>query len=158
MTKQKQLFLAHCRFNEPFPYSPSCPPSKTQNQVSANLKPLHSGTKITPHSISTPNILKKEIKEEKHSTLKVTQPLDILRGMPSDKSRKSSRDLPTRDDIQEFSFRLRDDLKVKVQAEVPYQWQERLDEIARQLKVKKLELYRYIIGDFLGEVKPDKDT
>ena len=77
------------------------------------------------------------------------KPRETSRDLP----RGKSRDLPTRDDIQEFSFRLRDELKIKVQAEVPHQWQKELDEIARQLDVKKLELYRYILGEFLGKVR-----
>ena len=69
-----------------------------------------------------------------------------------EKARDLPRELPTRDEIQEFSFRLRDDLKVKVQAEVPHQWQEELEDMARALRVKKLELYRFMIGEFLGKV------
>ena len=77
---------------------------------------------------------------------------DTLRETSRDKSRGKRRGLPTRDEIQEFSFRLRDELKVKVQAEVPHGWQKDLEEIARALDVKKLELYRFIIGEFLGKV------
>ena len=73
-------------------------------------------------------------------------------------NRRKSRDLPARDKIQEFSFRLRDELKVKVQAKVPHQWQKELEEIARELNVKKLELYRFIIGEFLGKVRRKKAT
>lgn len=76
---------------------------------------------------------------------------------PRNKNRQSSRDLPTRDEVQEFSFRLRDELKVKVQAEVPHHWHGELEQIARDLDVKKLELYRFIIGEFLGKVRR-KDT
>ena len=72
---------------------------------------------------------------------------------PREESRGKRRSLPTRDEIQEFSFRLRDDLKVKVQAEVPHQWQTDLEGIARELDVKKLELYRFILGEFLGKVR-----
>ena len=82
---------------------------------------------------------------------------DISRGISRDNSRDNSRGksrgLPTRDEIQEFSFRLRDELKVKVQAEVPHQWQKELDAIARELDVKKLELYRFVLGEFLGKVR-----
>ncbi len=64
---------------------------------------------------------------KKKPTSNPTQARDIMREMPRDMSsevpRENSRDLPTRDEIQEFSFRLRDELKVKVQAEVPHQWQ-----------------------------------
>lgn len=90
------------------------------------------------------------------STSNSTQVIDMSRKLSRDIPREDSRDLPTRDDIQEFSFRLRDTLKVKIQAEVPYEWQGQLEEISRHLKVKKLELYRFIIGNFLGEVKPRK--
>jgi hypothetical protein len=51
---------------------------------------------------------------------------DKSRKKPRGRSRKEMReqplDLPTRDEIQEFSFRLRHELKVKVQAEVPHSW------------------------------------
>jgi hypothetical protein len=70
-----------------------------------------------------------------------------------DHQRGKSRDLPSREEIQEFTFRLRDELKVKVQAEVPHPWQKELEEIARGLDVKKLELYRFILGEFLGKVR-----
>ena len=73
-------------------------------------------------------------------------------------SRISPRDFPTRDEIQEFTFRMRDEVKVKVQAEVPHLWQKELQEIARELDVKKLELYRFIIGEFLCKVKRKGDT
>ena len=97
----------------------------------------------------------------KKSTSKVTRQRDKSREVSSDKTRQKSREkplepevpLPTRDEIQEFSFRLRDELKVKVQAEVPHTWQKELDEVARTLDVKKLELYRFILGEFLGKVK-----
>ena len=78
---------------------------------------------------------------------------DTSRGKPRDNTRKKSRALPTREEIQGFSFQLRDELRVKIQAEVPHQWQTELEETARELNVKKLELYRFIIGEFLGKVK-----
>ena len=80
---------------------------------------------------------------------------EIPLGKTRDISRGQSGDLPTRDEIQEFSFRLRDTLKVKVQAEVPHEWQNELEEIARELNVKKLELYRFIYGQFLGKVREE---
>jgi len=81
-----------------------------------------------------------------------THQSDHLRDEPRDNPREKSRELPTRDEIQEFSFRLRDELKVKVQAEVPADWQDELEQIARDLDIKKLELYRFILGRFLGKV------
>jgi hypothetical protein len=97
-------------------------------------------------------------KEEQISTSKVTGIRNPSRDFPLEKSRGKPRDLPTRDAIQEFSFQLRDELKVKVQAEVPYGWQTELEEVARQLRVKKLELYRFIIGEFLGKLKQEPTT
>ena len=92
-------------------------------------------------------------KDAPSSTRKVASPRDRSRESSRKKSRAISRELPTRDEVQEFSFRLRDELKVKVQAEVPHQWQKELEQLARQLDVKKLELYRFILGEFLGKVK-----
>ena len=94
------------------------------------------------------------------TTQKSARPRAVPRDGSSDSSREKLRgnptDLPSRDEIQEFSFRLRDELKVKVQAEVPHQWQKELEEIARKLDVRKLELYRFIIGEFLGRVRQKK--
>lgn len=90
-------------------------------------------------------------------TRKVTRLRDNSRNtssdIPREKSREKLREFPSRDEIQEFSFRMRDSLKVKVQAEVPHDWQTELENLARDLNVKKLELYRFIIGEFLGKVK-----
>jgi hypothetical protein len=105
--------------------------------------------------------MKRKEREEKsnpasESTSKVTwqreTSRDITRDDVRDHSLEMSREWPNRDEIQEFSFRLRDELKVKVQAEVPHSWQKELEQIALQLDVKKLELYRYIIGQFLGKI------
>lgn len=97
-----------------------------------------------------------EQSDSKDSTRKVTRARDTSRENPRKKSRESSRALPTRNEIQAFSFRLRDELKVKVQAEVPHKWQTELEEISHNLNVKKLELYRFILGEFLGKVKRKK--
>jgi hypothetical protein len=101
----------------------------------------------------------KEFRQKENSqindqiTQDITQTRNNSRGKSIKTSRSIPRDLPSRDDIQKFSFHLRDQLKVKVQAEVPYKWQKELEEIARHLNVKKLELYRFIIGEFIGKVK-----
>ena len=99
--------------------------------------------------------------KESRTTSKVTRKSTQTRDLPLDKSREIShslssdipralsRELPTRDEIQEFSFRLRDTLKVKLQAEVPHEWQVEIEDIASELNVKKLELYRFIYGQFL---------
>jgi len=104
----------------------------------------------SPERLITPERAR-PINEER--SIKVTPSRKSSRDISSEPSREKQRELPTRDEIQEFSFRLRDELKVKVQAEVPYQWQDELEETARRLKVKKLELYRYILGQFLGKTK-----
>jgi hypothetical protein len=95
-------------------------------------------------------------KSTREGTRKLTRALDTPRELPREKRREALRELPTRDEIQEFSFRLRDELKVKVQAEVPHEWQDEFEDIARRLKVKKLELYRFILGEFLGKVQRRK--
>ena len=98
---------------------------------------------------SQPPIAAIEEKEKpKNSTQKVTRSREKSRGL--------SRSLPTRDEIQMFSFQMRDEFKVKVQAEVPHNWGKELEELAIKLDVKKLELYRFIIGEFLGKVQRKK--
>jgi hypothetical protein len=89
-------------------------------------------------------------------TQEITQELEKPRTASSENPRNKFRKYPTREEIQEFSFRLRDQLKVKVQAEVPHRWQKELEDVARELNVKKLELYRYMIGEFLDKVKRKK--
>ena len=105
--------------------------------------------------------LKRKAGEEKansasESTPKVTWSREPSSGHPREETRddlrETSREKPSRDEIQEFSFRLRDELKVKVQAEVPHSWQDELEQIALNLDVKKLELYRFILGKFLNKV------
>jgi hypothetical protein len=107
-------------------------------------------------SIYSDALKRKENEEKATSTQESTPKITWIRETSSDNPRDSSRGLsrgsPTRDEIQEFSFRLRDDLKVKVQAEVPHAWQKELEQIALHLDVKKLELYRFIIGKFLEKV------
>jgi len=94
----------------------------------------------------------KATKATRKFTPKPTRKSAHVRDSSREEPREDVREFPTRDEIQEFSFRLRDELKVKVQAEVPHGWQEELEEIARQLKVRKLELYRFILGEFLERV------
>jgi hypothetical protein len=89
-------------------------------------------------------------------TQEITSEREKSRNSSSDNPRKGKNKYPTREEIQEFSFQLRDQLKVKVQAEVPHRWQKELDDLARELNVKKLELYRYMIGEFLEKVRRKK--
>jgi hypothetical protein len=92
------------------------------------------------------------------ATQEITLERDKPRIASSENPRKKTSKYPTREEIQEFSFRLRDQIKVKVQAEVPHRWQKELEEVARELNVKKLELYRYMIGEFLDKVKRKKGS
>ena len=102
-----------------------------------------------------------EEKEDQAVTPKNTSvrdnPRDFLREGVSQSLDKSSRQarkaLPSRDDIQELSFRLRYEVKVKVQAEVPVEWKAKLEKIAFDLKIGKVELYRFILGEFLGQIE-----
>lgn len=124
------------------------PKLKRPDDPFAKLSDLPTDQKLF---ISTETPAPKEVDTSTTQTRDTSR--DTLREKPRDTSRGASRNLPTRDEIQEFSFQLRDELKVKVQAEVPYRWQDELEELARQLHVKKLELYRFILGEFLGKVR-----
>ena len=114
--------------------------------VSPTPKPGVSKKPLTGKEKSTPIVTRKSTRLREPSS-------DLPRARSRDKSREKSRNLPTRDEIQEFSFRLRDELKVKVQAEVPHQWQAELKAMADELDVRRLELYRFILGEFLGKVR-----
>ena len=115
--------------------------NKTISVYSDALKRKATEEKVTPTQERTPKVT---WTREPSSD----PPREEIREHP----RENSSERPTRDDVQEFSFRLRDELKVKVQAEVPYSWQKELEQIALQMNVKKLELYRFIIGKFLNKV------
>ena len=102
------------------------------------------------HPQPTPNSTSKVTLE---STRITTPARDKLRDNPRTLSRQADVPYPNRNEIQTFSFQLRDAWKVKVQAEVPHEWQKELEEIAHTLNIKKMELYRFIFGEFLGKVK-----
>jgi len=109
----------------------------------------HKATReVTPKAKRTHELVREESRANLRGTVR-----DESRVKSRENGRITSRELPTRDEIQEFSFRLRDAINVKVQAEVPHQWQEELELHARRLDVKKLELYRFILGEFLGKVR-----
>jgi hypothetical protein len=69
-----------------------------------------------------------------------------------------SRPLPSTDEIEEFSFKLRNEHSVQVQALLPEAWKRELEDMAYRLRVGKLELYRFIFGEFLKKVKRKKAT
>ena len=116
--------------------------SKVTRKTTQTPTQARENDRDTSRESSRNNTRKKSRKRVSHTSRTTARPV----------SPKKLRGLPTRDAIQEFSFRLRDEFRVKVQAEVPPDWQKELDDIARDLNVKKLELYRYILGDFLGKV------
>ena len=103
---------------------------------------------LKQHKASTPDLTPKDARGRDKSRIDSRAP---SREGPRQKERKNPRELPTRDQIQEFSFRLRDEIKVKMQTEVPYEWKIELEQMAFELNVGKLELYRMIIGRFLGK-------
>lgn len=108
--------------------------------------------------VKSPTPASRKEKEVHEATPRATREPTRVSDISRERSRGIPRDLPTREEIQGFSFSLRDELKVKVQAEVPHRWQDELEEIALKLKVKKLELYRFIIGEFLGKVQRKDQT
>ena len=123
--------------------------------ASGAMRPITGNEKSTP--VSARDATQKPTrKKEPSSGLSSDKSREKPRGRSRKETREQPLDLPTRNEIQEFSFRLRDELKVKVQAEVPHSWQRELAELARQLDVKKLELYRFVLGEFLGKVKRKK--
>ena len=118
-----------------------------------------SNKKISVYADAIKNQKEDAQKVTQDSTQKITHTRDHSREkkreIPRKSSRINSRDLNdinmTREEIQEFTFHMRDVVKVKMQLEVPPEWREELKEIAFQLNVGKLELYRIIIGRFLGK-------
>jgi hypothetical protein len=140
--------------------SPSDIPTSAQSPAVAQLPslkrklPANRPTAASSHSVPTeaPASSRMDPRDKPREV-----PRDLLRRksreLPRNMVQGKPREFPTREEIQAFSFHLRDSLKTKVQAEVPHEWQDELEEVARLLDVKKLELYRFIIGEFLGKVE-----
>ena len=82
-------------------------------------------------------------------TQKATQMSKSLSKPPS----RSLSKLLTTDDVENLAFLLRRVTKARVNADIPHEWKERLDERAYRLKVGKYDLMLYIIAVFLGEVE-----
>ena len=64
--------------------------------------------------------------------------------------------LPSTEEVEDLSYTLRKIPKIRVNADVPPDWKDQLDEIAYQLRVGKYELMLYVIGQFLGQAKRNK--
>ena len=135
-------------------YAEALKRQKRENKQVDTATATSKSTREPTRTITYPRVVSRDNAREES----VTHPRDSSRKTPRKVNKVLVHTLPTRDEIQGFSFRLRDELRVKVQAEVPPAWQKELDEIASTLNVKKLELYRYIIGEFLGKVKRKRTT
>ena len=66
-----------------------------------------------------------------------------------------SKDLST-EEIESLSFGLRKEAKVRINADVPTEWKDLLDDLAHQLKVGKYELLLYMIAVSLGKVQREE--
>jgi len=105
--------------------------SKKKLQVTNLVNELH-GASAFFRSQPKPKLttLKKVPSLIQKPTSNSTRERETSSDNPRETSRGNLRDLPTRDEVQEFSFRLRDEIKTKVQAEVPHHWQKELEDIA----------------------------
>lgn len=108
----------------------------------------------TQHSPQLPKV-PQEGESTQLNTQPSTQKSTQLSNRPNELPSTSVSTLPDAQQIEELSFRLRKVPKIRVNADVPIPWKERLDEKAYALKVGKYELLVYIIGNFLGETPTD---
>lgn len=94
----------------------------------------------------TSELAQKSAQKVEQKTEQLSKPLS--KGMSKDVLKTLSSD-----EIEALNFRLRKITKTKINAEVPPEWKQRLDDMAYQLGVGKYELVMYIIGRFLGETE-----
>jgi hypothetical protein len=59
---------------------------------------------------------------------------------------------PTQEAIEFLAFELRKVKKERINADVPEDWKQELDDLAHRLGVGKYELVMYVVGQFLGRV------
>jgi hypothetical protein len=84
---------------------------------------------------------------------KVAQkPAQVSKGMSKPLSKALSKPI-SQEAVEELAFQLRRTQQAKLNANVPVEWKEKLDDLAFRLKVGKYELLTYIVGVFLGEVE-----
>ena len=83
-----------------------------------------------------------------------TQNLTQISKKVSTPSHKQSPSQPATEEIEDLAYHLRKVNKVRVNADVPREWKDRLDDLAHQLRVGKYELMLYVIATFLGEEQP----
>jgi hypothetical protein len=111
--------------------------------------------------------LKLKPPEEKKRVGPVVPKAEVTQELTQAPTQKSTRkvtqvskrqvNLPQTETIEDWAYRLRKVSKVRVNADVPREWKERLDDLAHRLKVGKYELMLYVIGEFLGEGQPPED-
>ncbi len=61
--------------------------------------------------------------------------------------------IPTKQQLEEFSFKYRNLSTKNLNMELPKEWMKEVSNIANKMEIKKVLIYRYIIGQFLGKVK-----
>ncbi len=109
------------------------------------------------NALPTPVVKKPKPKKEEQADMIVSQ--EFPQETSQETSRKTSQArtrYPTKEEMEEFNWRLRNEPIQKFTTELPAQWMEDMKDIAYRTGVKKLELYRFIIGEFLGKVKRSK--
>src|SRR5438132_736011 len=84
-------------------------------------------------------------KDTQTSAQKVTRNPTQVSKKVSNVLNKRSHDLPAADEVEDLAYRLRKENKVRVNADVPAEWKERLDDLAHKLRVGKYELMLYVI-------------
>lgn len=72
---------------------------------------------------------------------------------PKKETSKELVNLPSKEVIEEFYFHTRNLPTKKENIELPFEWMKELREIGIKKGLKKVELHRYIYGQFLGKVK-----
>lgn len=60
---------------------------------------------------------------------------------------------PTTEAIEQLSFELRKTAKVRVNADIPQEWKDKLDDLAHKLRVGKYEFMLYLIALAIGKVQ-----
>jgi hypothetical protein len=76
----------------------------------------------------------------------------------SKQKRKVVARMPSKDEVEEFNWKLRRERFQKFTTDIPSSWLKELNDMAYEMDVKKIELYRYMIAEFLWKVKRRKTT
>jgi hypothetical protein len=65
---------------------------------------------------------------------------------------------PSTENIEKLNFQLRKIAKVRVNADIPLEWKDQLDDLAHTLRVGKYELLLYMIAVLLGKIEKQKSA